>query len=309
MTSIMQFAAIFALLGAIMYLPGFHASALHSSAMKQLIVTDAEPQVAAAAVIEGASTVLDIISKGREFFKNVRTTDFMKTKVIPYHCDLAPSLGKLNVEEFKKMDRRLQTMIGTTKALLEKLIREEGKSNVKFERYQSAMLQNHFAQKMDGGYEYRNKLLQFEFKGISTGREQQNVAIKVDSWFKELLNDSDVYQSTKIELQDFKNIASATGVAVESFATLFYANKKVTRDVVDVGILRYPDPLKPYFKLYRIKLFAYSDRRRYTFYEETYSGIEGTYHSQNFEPRSDVIDAIEPDRFKNFIKSALDSLL
>ncbi|XP_029638200.1 uncharacterized protein LOC115213392 [Octopus sinensis] len=309
MTSIMQFAAIFALLGAILYLPSCHASALHSSAMRQLVATDAEPQVNPIAVIEGAGTVLDVLDKGREFFKNVKTTDFMKTKVIPYHCDLAPSLGKLDVEAFKSMDHHLKVLIGTTKYKLEKLIREEGKSNVKFERYMSAMLQNHFAEKKENGYEYRNKLLNFEYKGISTGRDQQNVAIKIDSWFKELINDSDVLQSTKIELQDFKNIASATGVAVESFATLFYANKKVTRDVVDVGILRYPDPMKPYFKLYRIRLFAYSDRTRYTFYEETYSGIEGTYHSQGFVPRKDVIDAIAPNRFDKFVQNALDSLL
>ena len=77
------------------------------------------------------------------------------------------------------------------------------------------------------------------------------------TWFTNLINDTDVLKDTKIDIEDLANIVAASGAAVTDFKTLFYAKEYIERSIVDVGILRYPDPVNPFFKV-RISIFKIS---------------------------------------------------
>ncbi|CAI9724234.1 Hypothetical predicted protein [Octopus vulgaris] len=142
-----------------------------------------------------------------------------------------------------------QVLIGTTKSIIEKLIREKGANNLKFEDYVNAMRQNKFIQIPSDGVIRRSKSLSSWYSGISDGRTLSNTARRIESWYKgDLVGDKDVYEAAEINLEDFKNLVSTTGAAIQNFETFFYVNKYLTREVVNFGILRYPEPKKPYFQ-------------------------------------------------------------
>eukprot|EP00106_Octopus_bimaculoides_P023007 XP_014790449.1 PREDICTED: uncharacterized protein LOC106883823 [Octopus bimaculoides] len=135
-------------------------------------------------------------------------------------------------------------------------------------------------------------------------------AKRLESWYKgDLIRDRDIIKSIDINLEDFKNIVAATGAAVNSFETFFYANIRINRDVVDVGILRYPGLGDSSFKLYRIKLSAFRYTKRILFVEETSSGIHGTFNMHEFIPNDGAMEKMDPTLRDRFLKSALDFLL
>lgn len=59
--------------------------------------------------------------------------------------------------------------------------------------------------------------------------------------------------------------------------------------MVEIGILRYPDKNLPYFKLYRLKLTAFSDSSRILFIQEDRNGIIGELNVRRFKPNAAVL--------------------
>ena len=72
----------------------------------------------------------------------------------------------------------------------------------------------------------------------------------VNEWFrKDLINDEDVLDDTKIGINELAKLVAATGAAVVDFATLFYKHEVHRKTLLDIGILRFPDYRNPHFKV------------------------------------------------------------
>ncbi|XP_029637818.1 uncharacterized protein LOC115213052 isoform X2 [Octopus sinensis] len=309
MCTTMQFTGIFCLFGAFVCLPTIYASVLRLDEMMKILSADVKPQSGFVEPINGLKTVSEVVRDARNYLKNTDPKTLLASQNVPFKCGLAPSLGNLTKKVFQDMDRNVQVLIGTTKSIIEKLIQQKGAHNLKFEDYVGAMKQNKFIQIPSGGIIRRSKSLSSSYSGISDGRTLSNTARRIESWYKgDLLGDKDVYEAAEINLEDFKNLVSTTGAAIRSFETFFYVNQYITREVVNFGILRYPEPKKPYFQMYRIKLAAYKHTERILFIENTSSGISGKFEMYKFAPSGGIIAEIDPNYFNRFITSALDSL-
>ncbi|XP_036359892.1 uncharacterized protein LOC115212730 isoform X4 [Octopus sinensis] len=256
---------------------------------ESLVLGDAEPQAAIVATITAIVTIASIISKGREMLKNVNVKDIMKTEIIPYHCDLAQSYGNLTHTIFEEMDNELKVMIGASKISLDRLHKEANEREVKFEEYVATLTQNPFLETAEDGAFFNQDFQGFESFGISTGGYDRAIAEQARSWFINLVQDKDILDSSKIEIEDFVNIVSASGAAVECFATLFYKKIRVERRVVDLGVVRYPDLENPFLKMYQLKIAAYRSSTRLLFLEKKQSGIGGSIYIRKFVPRRAAI--------------------
>ncbi|CAI9724229.1 Hypothetical predicted protein [Octopus vulgaris] len=271
---------------------------------ESLVLGDAEPQAAIVATITAIVTIASIISKGREMLKNVNVKDIMKTEIIPYHCDLAQSYGNLTHTIFEEMDNELKVMIGASKISLDRLHKEANDREVKFEEYVATLTQNPFLETAEDGAFFNQDFQGFESFGISTGGYDRAIAEQARSWFINLVQDKDILDSSKIEIEDFVNIVSASGAAVECFATLFYKKIRVERRVVDLGVVRYPDLENPFLKMYRIKIFAFRNSERIVFIEDKESGIGGTINVQRFNPRRSVIQNVSEKAINRAVAEA-----
>ncbi|KAJ7841240.1 hypothetical protein B0H13DRAFT_2365853 [Mycena leptocephala] len=100
------------------------------------------------------------------------------------------------------------------------------------------------------------------------------------------------------------HIVAQTGATIDSFPALIYKNEYHEKTMVDIGVLRFPDIDHPHFKLYHIRLVAWSDSRRILFVQKDVNGITGEFNSRIFRPRSSVIQGLTEDVKKKAIREA-----
>ncbi|GAB1599868.1 hypothetical protein Ahia01_000264200, partial [Argonauta hians] len=262
---------------------------------------DAEPQLGVVATIMAISTILEL---GRQLMKDMKPEEIIQSEVIPYHCDLAKAYGDVNRTMFEAMDNQLKVMMGGVKVGLERLQAQELNRTVKFEEYVSAMTKNPLLAPTEKGRFYKKDFKAFESLGLSNGASNKAIAEQVKTWFVNLIQDKDILDSTQIKIEDFANIAAASGAAVDSFAALLYKKVYIKRDVVDLGVIRYPDMEHPYLKMYRIELFAYRKSERILMVEKTSSGIGGTINVRRFIPRGTVISKLKEETIGKAVESA-----
>ncbi|XP_029638275.1 uncharacterized protein LOC115213439 [Octopus sinensis] len=238
----------------------------------------------------GLSTTGAVVALARRMIQSSKTEDVEDMAILPYHCDLAASYGQLNNETIKNMDRNLLIAIAGLNKRIVAVRRNLGNTIITFRDYVSLLNQNVLLVPDNSTEIFREKFLGYEDYRLATTDKQEEVVEEVTNWFtNELINDPDVLADTKIEIVDYANIVAATGAKIKGFRTLILRNHYVERSVVDMGVLRYPDLNKPYFKLFRIQLFAYRQSKAVLFMQKDTSGIRGQYQSMVFVPNEAVI--------------------
>ena len=87
------------------------------------------------------------------------------------------------------------------------------------------------------------------------------------------------------------DIVAQSGATITSFEEFFFRTEEHSKDIIDIGVLRYPDLNRPLFhvsrplvrcncvlmqaQIYRIKLYAWSKSTRVLFHQEDSNGIFG----------------------------------
>ncbi|KLO07185.1 hypothetical protein SCHPADRAFT_909729 [Schizopora paradoxa] len=185
--------------------------------------------------------------------------------------ELAPCFGDLTDDAFASMDEDLKFIIGAANLKLAAAPVEKGDWDTTY----SIFLQSTFLTPIDVLVSRSDKFMEdgsnyFRIKEDIT----KSTARKVESWFQNFIADEDV----KFDLKVFVDIVATTSAAIERFKDFFYTGQYKEKEVVDIGVLRYPDLDNPRFKLYRIRLIAWSDCRH-----------EAKYDVHCFAPNRDII--------------------
>ncbi|KAG0013784.1 hypothetical protein BGZ81_000839 [Podila clonocystis] len=224
-----------------------------------------------------------------------------RKRLTAVHCDLAPSFGKLNQESVRAMDDKLKVIIAGTTRAIEKLPHDQRS----WENVTSTLAQNSLLKPLDDGI--ANKLIKDGTNFFKVdGSPDASVVKEVHSWFTKLISDEDVLRSTKIDINALAAIIAWTGATIDSFETFFGKSEYHERTLVDIGVLRYPDIDQPYFKLYRIKLTAWSDCTRVLFVQSDKNGITGEYNVQRYGPRESVIQELKQEILGKAVQEAND---
>jgi len=233
-------------------------------------------------------------------FSKVTTTDSQKKDYLT--TGIAPSFGTLTSETIKTMDEELKIMIaGTTRQIAKIPVADRN-----FEKLVSVMMQNPLLEPTDLAAVHHSDTFQkngtnaFKFDGSP----DSSIVREVAQWFDNLIQDTDVLQSTQIDINVLGKIVAQSGATIDSFETLFVKDESHEWEVLDIGVLRYPDLDHPYFKLFRIYLRAWSRSQRILFVQEDNNGITGDFQSRNFKPRQSTMDGISAEVRKKAVAEA-----
>lgn len=119
-----------------------------------------------------------------------------------------------------------------------------------------------------------------------------------------LLTDQDILDSTQIDIEGLASVVASTGARVDSIQTVFLKSEHREQTLLEIGVLRYPDIDNPFFKVYRIKLTAWSDCGRFVMVQKDQNGIVGEITVQKFKPRSSVISNMRKEIQKKAVDEA-----
>eukprot|EP01023_Acetabularia_acetabulum_P032647 TRINITY_DN304_c0_g1_i7.p1 TRINITY_DN304_c0_g1~~TRINITY_DN304_c0_g1_i7.p1 ORF type:complete len:280 (-),score=71.86 TRINITY_DN304_c0_g1_i7:618-1457(-) len=231
----------------------------------------------------GGMMAVNMIIDGFDFENEIKNDNYL-------NVGLAPSFGTLDKESVKMMDDELKVMIaGVTRAIAKLDPNSRSWDNVISLLNQNSLIQ----QVADSEITRSDKLIKdgtnyFKFDGsadLDTVRE-------VETWFTNFVNDADILDSTGIDIDVLAKIVAATGVAVDGLSSVFYDQAYEERNVLEIGVLRYPDIDHPYFKVYRLKLVAWAESKRYVFVQEDSNGITGDLRVVKYEPRPSVMEQL-----------------
>jgi len=186
------------------------------------------------------------------------------------HTDLAPSFGTLTKDSIKELDEKLKIMIAVTMKELAK-VQDKTWQNVLAAMSQNELLQPDGDEIARSDQIVKNSSNDFKFDGSP----ESGIVREVESWFTRLISDDDVLKSTKIDINVLAKIVAQTGATIDSFEAFFGKSEHHSMTVIDVGVLRFPDIDRPFFKLYRLKVVAWSDSTRILFHSEDKNGITG----------------------------------
>ncbi|KAJ7083763.1 hypothetical protein C8R44DRAFT_991939 [Mycena epipterygia] len=219
------------------------------------------------------------------------------------HLSLAPSFGELTSYSIKELDDQLKIMIAATMRALAKVSVQQRS----WEKVLEIMMQNPLLEPEASGISRADKLVKEETNVFKVdGSPDHNIVREVETWFINLIQDDDVLKSTSIDIKVMANIVAQTGATIDSFPTVIYKNEYHEKTLVDIGVLRFPDIDHPHFKLYRIKLIAWSDSRRILFVQKDENGITGEFNSRIFKPRASIIHELSESVKKQAVKEAED---
>ncbi|XP_024537194.1 uncharacterized protein LOC112348596 [Selaginella moellendorffii] len=253
------------------------------------------------------ATMLGAFGSLKEIGDIVANFDFSKIDVRSktaedyLHTNLTPSFGGLNAETVKKMDEVLKVCIAGTTDLLAKVPPKERT----WEKVNSMFMQNPLVEPMGDGISRADKFLNKSSNDFKFDRSPDAVIVRaVQTWFVNLIADEDVLKSTKIDIEVLGRIVAQSGAAINSFKTFFANDEHHEKTIIDIRVLMYPDIQNPYFKVYRIKLFAWSDSYRILYHQEDSNGITGEFTFRKFKPRKEVIENMNPDAKKKAVEAA-----
>ncbi|RSL60763.1 hypothetical protein CEP54_006590 [Fusarium duplospermum] len=206
------------------------------------------------------------------------------------HFGLAPSFGELSSETIQKLDDEIKIMIAViTKQLVQ--IPPEGRN---WDDIVSLCSQSPVLDLVDDGRVdkidnfTRNASSDFKTDGSPDG----NIVKEFNTWFKQLVVDEDVLSGTKMNADVLGRIVAQTGVIIEDFDSFFDKRERHDQNVVDIGVIQYPDVRNPDLKIYRIQLTVWSDCSRTLIRHDDQHGIQGEFNARRFKPRSELISRL-----------------
>lgn len=254
--------------------------------------------------------VLALVEVDEVMKKGLAAVREKSTTVNPFHCKIAPCYKHLQEgSSLKLMDDNLKIMIAGTTNKLGKLIQaaQETKTTVEWAAIVEAMHSNTLLEPMDDLIHRNDKLIKqdmgyFKFDGSPS----KAVVNEVHSWFVSLIKDEDVLDDTKIDIDTLGAVVAMTGAHVNDLETLVYSHCIQEKEVMDIGVLRYPDIDHPYFKVYRIQLNAWADCERVLFVQNDSNGITGVFTCRKFKPRASVLAGLSDATKKKAIEEAED---
>ncbi|EJD46468.1 hypothetical protein AURDEDRAFT_164299 [Auricularia subglabra TFB-10046 SS5] len=105
----------------------------------------------------------------------------------------------------------------------------------------------------------------------------------LDAWFAKLVGDADLVSArAEVDLSSISPVVSHAGRPTAQ--SLLFKKERKTKQLVDVGLVRYPDPKQPYVKVYRIELSAWYESTILLGCTFDKNGVRATFDLLEMEP-------------------------
>ncbi|KAH7404623.1 hypothetical protein KP509_15G035000 [Ceratopteris richardii] len=153
------------------------------------------------------------------------------------------------------------------------------------------MSQNLLLEPYDQVTERRDDFIKVGLSFFRISENEDEAVGEVKSWFVKVVNDEDILDDTKIDIDLCARIVAATGARIESFRTILYKENKVEGEIY-IAVLRYPDRDTPFVKIYCIKLTACAICQRILTRETHSNGMTVEFVCRKYKPREGVWNAL-----------------
>ncbi|KAK6336191.1 hypothetical protein TWF696_001754 [Orbilia brochopaga] len=220
---------------------------------------------------------------------------------------LAPSFGKLR-EDVKKLDDALVGIVAISTKEIEKL----APIDRTFEKMRSILLQNPAIEAWvdetgnTGDYHATDALIKSSTNDFKfDGSPDSAIVEEALTFMSKLIKDPDVVDSLKFDKKAMANIVAQSGATVRNFETFFSASEYEEKNVLEVGVLRYPDLDNPFVKLYRVKFSAVRDCKRIIWHETNKNYLKGEVDIQKFKPRDSTWANVTKDLRQKAVASVI----
>ncbi|RBA17355.1 hypothetical protein FPRO05_02079 [Fusarium proliferatum] len=223
--------------------------------------------------------------------------------------DVGPVFGQLNEQTVGKLDENVQIMIaGMTKSIAGIPIPERTYEKILALFSQSPLVQVH-----GNGISKSDSLIkqsdsEFKTDGSPDDKIVQevsaylqalsklagiNIMKKVAAWFRRLVGE-EIMAATNIDISVLGKVVAQSGVTAKDLSTIFKGKEHAEKSL-DVAGIRYPEPGRPNFSVFRIHLTAWSDSNRILHMQHDSNGITGEVFQTDYVPRSSVMDNLKPE--------------
>ncbi|KAG7090544.1 hypothetical protein E1B28_009652 [Marasmius oreades] len=217
------------------------------------------------------------------------------------HASLAPSFGDISnaAKSVKGLDDKMKFMVAFS---MKKLLELKDKNSLSWESIQECFNQNPSLVADDSPKEI---VKDFTTKSSSDfrfdGSPDPNLVQKVMVWWEgQACPDPDIRNDSKLDVNSLARVVAWSGATITDFWNFWSKHEHHERTLLEIGVLRYPSIAKPYFKIYRIKLHAWSDCTRTVWHQEDKNGIRSTTSytaviSQTFRPNNHFLDQVKKE--------------
>jgi len=238
-------------------------------------------------------TIGDIVSSGISKMKTIEDKGV--------HQSLAPSFGdESKLGDLKKLDDALKVFI----AVINKKILQIPANQRSWDTIQALFLKDVLSTPKGDPVvvtppDYtKNDTNWFKVDGSPDPKIVDEV---LRWWANKAVPDEDIRKDTKINIKELANIVAWTGATVTNFWNFFAKSEYHSKTVLDIGVLRYPSPNEPYFKVYRLQVTAFSDCTRILGYQKDTNGITSNLTYRSFLPNDENIKKISEETRKKAI--------
>jgi len=236
---------------------------------------------------------------------DIVSTGVLKMKTIDdngVHQSLAPSFGdESKLGDLKKLDDALKVFI----AVINRRILQIPENQRSWDTIQALFLKEVISTPKGDPVvitppDYtKNDTHWFKTDGSPDSKTVDEV---LKWWATKAVPDEDIRKDTKINIKELANIVAWTGATVTNFWDFWSKTEYHSKTVLDVGVLRYPNPNEPYFKVYRLQVTAFSDCTRHGFYQDDTNGITSNLTYRCFLPNDENINKLSKETRDKAIK-------
>ncbi|KAG4252837.1 hypothetical protein FPRO03_08286 [Fusarium proliferatum] len=204
--------------------------------------------------------------------------------------DVGPVFGQLNEQTVGKLDENVQIMIaGMTKSIAGIPIPERTYEKILALFSQSPLVQVH-----GNGISKSDSLIkQSDSEFRTDGSPDDKIVQEVAAWFRRLVGE-EIMAATNIDISVLGKVVAQSGVTAKDLSTIFKGKEHAEKSL-DVAGIRYPEPGRPNFSVFRIHLTAWSDSDRILHMQHDSNGITGEVFQTDYVPRSSVMDNLKPE--------------
>ncbi|KAF8144732.1 hypothetical protein K438DRAFT_2101479 [Mycena galopus ATCC 62051] len=260
-----------------------------NSELAQLFPMNAEGIVA---------TCTDIIDKLKSSTEKID----VKSDEPVVHESLAPSFGDLAKagEAVKELDAKMKLMIAIS---MQKLLEYKKNGGLSWKNVQGCFNTNPSLVPMEESQELTKQFVSetssnFKFNGDPDPVLVQKV---LNWWASEACPDVDIRNDSKLDIGSLAKIVAWSGATVTNFVDFWTKHERHERRMLEIGVMRYPTIANPYFKIYRIQLYAWSDCTRTVWAQEDKNGIQSIITWQRFRPNDEVLSKVKEETTKKAV--------
>ncbi|KAG7090535.1 hypothetical protein E1B28_009644 [Marasmius oreades] len=214
-------------------------------------------------------------------------------------ASLAPSFGDISNagKSVKGLDDKMKFMVASS---MKKLLELKNKNSLSWENIQECFKQNKTLVAESSPKEIvENFTTESSSDFKFDGSPDPNLVQKVMVWWEgQACPDPDIRNDAKLDINSLAKVVAWSGATINDFSSFWSKHEQHERTLLEVGVMRYPSIAKPYFKIYRIKLHAWSDCTRTVWHQEDKNGIQSTVTSQTFKPNNKFLDQVKKEAVK-----------